>query len=121
MIDALKINNRFSKIASSIKKSITTERFWDFLIAIPQGMGVMTQTKTEAAKEADGAIPESIKDLLKSKKLEAVQGINDLRSAELFLRDCGLSRTASKAFISRMKSLSQIGSEKPRLSNSELY
>jgi len=118
MIDQNKLINHlqnmklFNKITASVKR--LPERLGDTFNAIPQGLGVMTQADTEASKSDARAI-------LAMKRLEAIEGINDLRSAELYLRGCGLSRTASKAFISRLKSLVQIHSELLRLSDSELY
>lgn len=103
--------NLFDKMTSSIKK--LPERLGNFSNAIPQHLGVMTQAQAEAAKAEDKAN-------LSMQRLEAIEGINDLRSAELYLRSAGLSRTASKAFISRLKSLVQIHTELQRLSNSEL-
>jgi len=101
--------NLFNKITLSVSKSITTERFWDFITAIPQRLGVMTQVNAEAVKEADRVTLESKSDLSKSMQLEAIKELKSLRDTEIFLRDfCGLSRSASKRFLSQMKRLEQI-------------
>jgi hypothetical protein len=40
-----------------------------------------------------------------------IEEIEDLKSAEQFLRDAGLSRTEAKAFIARLKGLGQSDSD----------
>ncbi len=47
--------------------------------------------------------------------VKSIELINDLRSAEKFLRDSGLSRSESVAFISRVKSLAQSDSDEDDL------
>jgi HK97 family phage prohead protease len=41
------------------------------------------------------------------KSADSIESIENLRDAEKFLRDAGMTRTESKAFMSRMKSLGQ--------------
>lgn len=103
--------NLLDKMGLSIKR--LSERLGNTFNAIPQSIGVENRAKTEAAEAG-------VRGTLAMQRLRAIEGINDLRSAELYLRSAGLSRTASKAFISRLKSLVQIHTELQRLSNSEL-
>jgi uncharacterized protein len=50
-------------------------------------------------------------DLARVQSVKGIELIEDLKSAEQFLRDVGLSRTEAKAFIARLKCLGQSDSD----------
>jgi HK97 family phage prohead protease len=52
-----------------------------------------------------------INDLARVQSVKGIELIEDLKSAEQFLRDVGLSRTEAKAFIARLKCLGQSDSD----------
>jgi len=67
--------------------------------------GITTLTKVDLIETSLVTFPAN--DAARVQGVKGIEVIEDLKSAEQFLRDAGLSRREATAFISRVKSLSQ--------------
>lgn len=120
LIDAGLIGTSSAAIPGKTKKTSAGEIVeWplmrDSLTVTPMEPRMIAGNVLSAAKSLSEIFPynKSLATLSGSKiiepdaKIKSIEVIEDLKSAEQYLRDAGLSRAESKAFISRLKSLGQ--------------